>query len=201
MDELQQLREAVRREFGWPTDTELVVQTGRLARQKRVRDLLWATELLRIVRPKVRFLVVGDGPERADLEEFARKTGVASHVAFCGHRSDAPRLMAAADLVWQASDFEGQSNSLMEAMAAGIPVVACDIPPNRELVLHGETGYLVPIGDRAAFAQIAERLLAAPELRSHLGTAARRRIADEFSIPSMVDGYAAIYREARAARR
>jgi glycosyltransferase involved in cell wall biosynthesis len=96
---------------------------------------------------------------------------------------------------WLASDFEGLSNSIMEAMAARLPVVASDIPPNRELVVHGQTGYLAPVGDRVAFAQLAERLLVDRNLADQFGAAARQRIAREFSIARMVERYTRIYRE------
>ena len=85
-------------------------------------------------------------------------------VRFTGHRDDAARLIGLFDVFWLASDFEGMSNSIMEAMAAGVPVVASDIPPNRELVVDGQTGFLVKVGDSVGMAQFADRILADPAL-------------------------------------
>jgi len=189
-------RQSVRRELGWPEDVPVITYLGRLAPQKRVTDLLWAFELLRVLRgDDVRMTIVGDGPDRASLEAFAEKTGIRGLVAFTGHRSDASRWLAASDLVWLASDFEGQSNSLLEAQALGVPVIASDIPPNREIIRPGETGYLVPVGDRAAYSQTAHRLLGNPPLMKQLGDAARAYVAQEFSVERMIAGYAGLYDE------
>ena len=99
------------------------------------------------------------------------------------------------DVFWFGSDFEGMSNSVMEAMAAGVPVIATDIPPNRELVIDGETGFLVNVGDSPAMCQFADRILGDCDLTSRLGTAARNRMRDEFSIDRMVEAHAMLYRE------
>jgi glycosyltransferase involved in cell wall biosynthesis len=188
-------RLALRKELGIPENSHVVGFVGRLARQKRVNDLIWAFELIRVLQGNVIFVIVGDGPERARLEQFAHNLEIGPRVKFLGHRDDAQRLLPAFDVFWLASDFEGLSNSIMEAMAARLPVVASDIPPNRELVVHCQTGYLAPVGDRVAFAQLAERLLVDRNLADQFGAVARQRIAREFSIKRMVEGYTRIYRE------
>jgi len=187
-------RAAVRRELQIPAHLPVVCFAGRLARQKRVDDLIWAFELIRATRSDVLFLVAGDGPERARLEEFAGGLGLEHHVRFLGHRADVGRILAASDLFWLASDFEGMSNSVMEAMSYGLPIVASDIPPNRELVVMGETGYLVPVGDRAAFTQFADRLLFDPPLARQMGEAGRERIATGFGVERMVQAHLDLYR-------
>lgn len=188
-------REELLAELGIAVDSRIVGFVGRLARQKRIDDLIWATELLHHIEPRAHFLIVGDGPQRETLERFAASTGRSDEVTFTGHRNDAARLMQAFDLFWLASDFEGQSNSLMEAMALGLPVIASDIAPNRELVIDGQTGSLVKLGDRAAYAQAAGDILADSELAEKLGDAARERMKTGFRIESMVDSHAALYRE------
>lgn len=188
-------RAAVRQQLGLPTAAHVVGYIGRLARQKRLDDLIWAFELIRVQQEQVYFVIAGDGPEREKLEQFTRKLQIGNRVKFLGHRDDAQSLLPAFDLFWLASDFEGLSNSIMEAMAAGLAVIASDIPPNRELVVHGETGYLAPVGDRVAFAQLAQRLLLDRNLTAQFGSAGRNRIATQFSVQQMVDGYARLYRE------
>jgi glycosyltransferase involved in cell wall biosynthesis len=191
-------REAVRKELGFAPDAFLMGYAGRLAPQKRVLDLLWAFELLRVAEPNTGFLILGDGPERAALEHFADRLQMRSHVRFLGHQADVPRWLAVLDGFWLASSFEGQSNSLMEAMAAGLPVVSSDIPPNLELVTDDVTGIVAPLGDRAIFARAALNLLHDPQRRKRLGDAARARIASQFSVQGMVEGYAGLYRELAA---
>jgi len=188
-------RAAVLAELGIAPTTRVIGYVGRLARQKRVKDLIWAFELVRVLQGDVALLLVGDGPERESLQQFARDIHVEERVRFLRARDDVPRLLSGLDVFWLASEFEGQSNSLMEALASGLPVVASDIPPNRELVSHGETGYLVPVGDRAAFAQFAEKLLLDPALARQLGSAARQRMQADFRVPKMIDAYARLYRE------
>jgi glycosyltransferase involved in cell wall biosynthesis len=174
---------------------KIVGYIGRLAKQKRVRDLIWAFELLRSLHDEVHLLIVGDGPERPALEQFARDIQADRQIHFLGHRHDARQLLPLLDVFWLASEFEGLSNSVMEVMAAGVPVVVSDIPPNRELVVPGETGFVVPLGDRVAFAQFTAKLLTDPELAQRLGADARERIRTEFSIDKMVAGYVKLYRE------
>ncbi len=182
-------------EYNIPVGARIVGCVGRLAVQKRVRDVVWAMQVLKQLADNVYLLVVGDGPERARLERLAEHMGCDNLVRFVGHRNDAPRLIACLDVLWLASDFEGMSNSILEAMAAGVPVVATDIPPNRELVVDGQTGYLVKVGDSTGLAQFADRILADHALAERLGAAARERVAGNFSIEQMVDAHCRLYRQ------
>jgi glycosyltransferase involved in cell wall biosynthesis len=182
-----------------PADARLVCHVGRLAPQKRVDDLLWAAQVLRQAAPQAYFLIIGDGPERTRLEQHSRDVECSRHVRFLGHRDDASDLMQLCDVFWLGSCFEGMSNSLMEAMACGLPVVATDIPPNRELITHGEHGYLVPVGDGAAFAQYTVRLFEEPELSRALGSAGSARIQRACTVQYMVDRHVQLYRDVTGA--
>jgi glycosyltransferase involved in cell wall biosynthesis len=99
------------------------------------------------------------------------------------------------DALWLASGYEGLPNVIMEAMAAAVPVVATDIPGNRDLVIHGETGFLVPVGDRAEIARKTQRLLDDVDLALRLGAAGKARVLSQFGLEAMVDQYASLYRE------
>lgn len=182
-------------ELELPAGARLIAAIGRLWPQKRFKDLIWAADILKIIRDDFHLLIIGDGPQRMRLERFCDEVRVADRVHFLGHRGDVPGLMPHFDLLWVASDFEGMSNVIMEAMAAAVPVVATDIPGNRELVVHGQTGYLVPVGDRPAFTKYANQLFDEPDLAHRLGAAARQRMLTEFSVEKMVQAHAALYRE------
>ena len=98
-------------------------------------------------------------------------------------------------LLWLASSYEGLPNVVMEAMASGVPVIATDIPGTRDLVTPGESGFLVPIGDRAGLARFAHKILEDPALRQRLGEAGRQRILADFSVESMIAKHVTLYRE------
>jgi glycosyltransferase involved in cell wall biosynthesis len=143
----------------------------------------------------VHLLVIGDGPQRDRLLRFRDQVCIRGKVHFLGQRSDVPRLMPHFDVLWSTSGYEGQSNAILEAMACGVPVVATDIPGTRELVVRDETGYLVSVGDRAAFAKFTERLLNDASLAGRFSAAARSRVVREFSVEKMIERHAALYRE------
>lgn len=185
----------LRREFGIAESSQVLGFVGRLAPQKRLKDLLWAFELVRSHDLDVHFVIVGDGPQRNELELFSRQIRVPDRVTFTGHREDASTILTMFDVFWLASDFEGQSNSLMEAMAAARPVIVSDIAPNRELVSHEETGLVVPVTDRAEFAKTALRVLRDADLATQLGSAARGRMISGFSVEKMVEAHADLYRQ------
>lgn len=188
-------RDAALAEFQIPTGSRVIGFVGRLARQKRVQDIVWAMQLLQQLTDRVYLLLVGEGPERNDLIALARHVGCEHLIRFAGYRADASRLIGLCNVFWLASEFEGMSNSLMEAMAAGVPVVASDIPPNRELVVDGETGYLVRVGDSVGIAQFTDRILADASLSRRLGTAGQERMRTQFSIDRMVAAHVELYRE------
>lgn len=188
-------RGAVLAELALPSDARLIGAVGRLWPQKRVKDLIWACDLLKVIRDDVHLLIAGDGPHRARLEQYTRQVRIEDKVHFLGHRADVPRLMPHFDALWLGSEYEGLPNAVMEAMAAGVPVVATNISGNRDLVVDGETGFLVPVGDRAAFARQTRKLLEDGELGRRFGAAGRQRILAHFSVEQMVERHAALYRE------
>jgi glycosyltransferase involved in cell wall biosynthesis len=191
---------STRRQFleqlGLPEGARVVGVVGRLSPQKRLKDAIWAMDLLKVIRDDVHLLVIGDGPLGDRLRCFRDKVLIRDKVHFLGERGDVPQLLPHFDLLWSTRSYGGQSNVILEAMAAGVPVVATDISGTRELVVSGTTGYLVTVGDRAGFAKYSERLLNNPALASQLAAAARRRAARQFSVEKMVDRYAELYRKA-----
>ena len=177
-----------------PSNARLIGVVGGLYPRKRVKDLIWAADLLRVLHDNLRLLVIGDGPERSMLERFARLASDLDHIRFLGPRDDVWRIMPHLDVLWNGSGYEGQSNALMEAMAAGVPVVASDIPGNRELVVHGETGFLVPIAGRAARARATDQIFTDSALAARLGAAAKQRMLEHFSVAENVRQHVELYR-------
>ncbi len=182
-------------ELGLPASARLIGAVCRLWPQKRVKDLIWATDLLKVVRDDVHLLVIGDGPERSALERYRRQVRIEDKVHFLGHRADVPALLPHFDLLWLASGYEGLPNVILEAMVAGVPVVASDIPGNRDLVVPGQTGWLAPVGDRAELARGAQRVLNDRALARQWGEAGRSRALAEFSVAAMVSRHTQLYRE------
>jgi len=182
-------------ELGLPPNSRIIGAVGRLWPQKRVKDLIWAADLIKVIRDDVHLVILGDGPQRRALENYRELCHIEDKVHFLGARDDVARWMPHFDLLWLASGFEGLPNVVMEAMAAGIPVVASDIPGTNELVVNGETGFLVPLGDRAGLARWANKILDDSALAARLGAAGRQRIGQEFTLGAMVEKHAALYRE------
>ena len=164
-------------------DRRLILAVGRLWPQKRYRDLIWSAELLATMRGDTTLVIIGDGPQSAELLRHRDALSTPLHVRFAGHRSDVAQLLPHADVFWIGSEYEGQSNSVIEAMQSGVPVVASNIPGNRDLVLPGETGFIVGLGDTADFARQTHKLLESPELARQMGEAAQSSVSQP-SLPS-----------------
>lgn len=186
----------LRTELGLAPNTKVVGFVGRLAAQKCLRDLIWAFHLLfqSLDDPAV-LVIIGDGPERDDLAEFAQSVGCRHHVHFLGHRSDAGLRLAQCDAFCLVSSFEGMSNSLMEAMSAGRPVVVSDIAANRELVDHERTGMVVPLGDSVAIGKALRRVLTDHELAASIGGNAAAKMRSNYRVDRMVEQYHTLYTE------
>ena len=166
----------LRRELGLPPSAPLVVVFSRLNRMKGVEYFLDAAALLAARFPEVRFLIVGDGAGRSELEAHAGRLGLAERVTFTGFRTDVPDLLPEAAISVLPSLSEGLSNSLLESMASGVPVVAARVGGNPEIVEHDISGLLVPARDPAALAGAIGSLLQDPQLAARLGEAGRRRV-------------------------
>jgi glycosyltransferase involved in cell wall biosynthesis len=188
-------RERLRAELGVAPDAFLVAWLGRMTEIKRADDLLRAFARLRAANPEARLLVVGDGPLRGELEGLAATLGIAEQTRFTGFRTDVGVIYAAADAVALTSANEGTPVSVIEAQAAGLPVVSTDVGGVRDVVLDGTSGYVVARGDVDAISDRLGRLADDASLRTRLGNAGRSRAAARYGVPRLVDDIDRLYRE------
>jgi glycosyltransferase involved in cell wall biosynthesis len=166
-----------------------------LRAQKALEVLFEAAALLLAEFPTLKVLVAGDGPERARLEEGARRLGVEDTVLFLGIRRDVPAVLAAVDVAVLSSDYEGSPLSVMEYMAAAKPVVSTRVGGVPELVKEDVHGLLVQPRDPKALAEAVARLLRDPALAKRLGAEGRKRQQREFSLEAMVRRIEDLYEE------
>jgi glycosyltransferase involved in cell wall biosynthesis len=189
---------ALREELGVAPGVPLVSVVGRLVPQKAHDRFLRAAARVRATEPRARFLIVGDGPLRAETEALRDGLGLTEAVTFTGIRSDATDLIALSDLLVFSSVWEGLSIAALEALARGVPVVSTEVDGSEELLGSG-AGIVVPQDDEALAAGIVGAL-ADPEARRRMGAEGRRLHAERFSTARMMERYRELYALLGAAR-
>lgn len=185
--------EALRSEFGLKPGEIIIGVIARLSPEKGHCHLLRAAQMVLQQEPRARFLSVGDGPLRSMLEQEVEARGLKGSVVFAGVRRDMPRIYALLDLVVSASLREGLPLSLLEALAAGCPVIATRVGDVPRIVRDGITGILVEPGDEAGLAQAILDLLKDASLRDKLGQEGKRLVEEYFTAERMARDYATLY--------
>jgi glycosyltransferase involved in cell wall biosynthesis len=176
-----------------------VVMVAGLRRIKGLDVLVMAAAKIVARVPDARFVIVGEGPERESALLQVRQFGLENNFEFLGHRDDVPALLAEADLFVLPSRSEAFPNAVIEAMAAGLPVVATHVGGIAELVQQERTGVLVPSEDPEALAGAVLNLMARPEFANALGRTARQEVEREYSLSSMVARFEELYESELAA--
>ena len=170
-----------------------IVTVANLRREKAHEVLITAAARLLVRHPHLRFLIAGDGPRLNELRDLARSLEIANSVSFLGHREDVPALLAEADVFVLPSRSEAFPNGVIEAMAAGLPVVASAAGGLLDLIDDGRTGVLVRPDDPAALAHALEALIHSPGRAADLGANARDEVARRYSFDRMVRAFEDLY--------
>jgi glycosyltransferase involved in cell wall biosynthesis len=182
-----------REEMRLPAGVPVIGLGARLIEQKNIELLLDAFAILVRTDPLTHLVICGDGPLRAALESRAIELGVAERTRFPGFRSDMPAVMHLFDVYTLTSHWEGLPMAILEAMAAGIPIVATDVGGVSSAVMHGETGTLVPAGDAEGFAAACRALLSDRTVRESYAARSREVFAQRFSARAMAAQYERLY--------
>lgn len=198
---------SIRRELGIGVDVPLISTIARLCPTKGFEDAIDAMAIIAAARPDAHQIVAGEEmvsrngelspgwKYRAALEQRARALGIADRVHFLGYRTDVPAILREVTVSMQPSLTEGLSNSVLEAMTAGRPVVATPVGGTPEVIADGRTGWLAPVHDPRALAAIVLRVLDQPEARARVGAAAQRLVRETMSVPAMVQATEQLYLE------
>lgn len=194
-------RASARVELGIAENAPLVGIVAALRPEKNLELFLRAAAVVQRQIPVARFLIVGDGPERARCELWARELGITEFVHSLGSRSDIPRWLAAMDVFALTSHNEANPVSILEAMSCGIPVVAPKVGSISESVIDGKTGFLVEPGDEQQQASKWLTLLRAPVQAKEMGLEGRRMVMESWSLDRMVRGYETLIERVYATKR
>lgn len=173
--------------------TCLIGTVGRLDKIKNIPTLLKGIKILIDKGILAHLVIVGDGPELSNLLEEVKKQGITAYVHFLGRRNDIPVILSGLDMYVQASWYEGFSNTILEAMAACLPVVASAVGGNPELVKDGETGLLFDPNDPEELASRVDLVIANPYIRQHYGVKARKIVEANYTVEKMVVNYERFY--------
>ena len=171
---------------------KIVVYASNFRPVKRVTDVV---RIFDIVRRQVdaKLLLVGEGPEKIFARELVKELHLADHVHFLGEQDYLESILAMSDLLLLPSEQESFGLVALEAMSCGVPVVGSRVGGLPEVVLHGETGYLLPVGEIREMAEVSVRLLASPEEHNRLSESARRRARDHFEATAIIPQYEKLY--------
>jgi glycosyltransferase involved in cell wall biosynthesis len=187
---------SVRQQLGLSAEDLVIGTVGRLEPEKDHATLLEVFREALAGHPAARLLMVGGGSLESELRATAARLGIGDRTVFLGYRRDIPALLGAMDIFVLPSIREGLPISVIEAMAAGRPVVASNVGSLHTLVRDGQNGFLVPPQDRAGFVQAVRGLIASPELRRRVGAEGRRTVEASYSLSAAVAAYEQIYRMA-----
>ena len=185
---------ALRRSVGVPMDAFLVGSVGRIDPIKNYEMLVDSLADIMPDRRNVWGIVVGDGPSRGSLERQIRDCSLGDRIRLPGYRSDAKKLIQCMDLFVLCSVSEGTSMALLEAMAAGVPVIVTDVGGNPEIVVRDKTGWIVPSNDRKKFAGAIAEALDNPRHAKRIGDAGKKRHRELFEFETMIAHYLDIYK-------
>lgn len=191
-------RDTLCADLGIARGVYLFATVGRLTEQKGHRYLIEAARDVIAVHPHAHFLFIGDGELRASLMAQVATAGIADHIHFLGVQSDVPTLLAAVDAFVLPSLWEGLSIALLEAMAAGKPIVATAVSGTVEVLQDGVTGRVVPAGDSPTLAVALAQFVADPDAADALGRAAKAHVVEHYSARVQAERHLALYRELRA---
>ena len=183
--------ERLRHNLGIDPQEFVFVSVGRLVGLKRYDLLIEA--FAKLAKANAILVLVGDGVERNNLEQLAQTLGVSSRVVFLGVRSDVNEILSLAHCFVLASEIEGLSRSILEAMAAGLPIVATDVGGNKELVLNNQNGLLVPAGDASALADALQTILHDSNKQKQFGQTSKQLAQKNFSLENMTKQYQELY--------
>ena len=196
----------IRAELGIPENVPVILMLSRLNAQKGVDDFIDAAAIVNKSHPDIRFLIVGtklrlvdgvyieDTPYMEGLKSRAKSCGIGDRVILAGVRKDVPEVLAEADISVLPSYSEGLSNTLLESMAAGVPVVTTHVGGNPELIKDGINGFLVPVKSPQLLAEAMVRILDNPELARQLSIQARKMAAENYSLERMARDTQNLYR-------
>jgi glycosyltransferase involved in cell wall biosynthesis len=190
---------ASRASLGFDHQTPIVLNVARLRKSKGQGDLIRAMPAVAAEHPQARLLVAGEGDYRAALEGLASQLDLEERVLLLGTRDDIPTLLHSADVVVFPSYYEGHGGALVEAMLAGRPIVASDIPVHRESITQGQSGLLVPLNRSQTLAENILWLLRNPAEAAQMGQRARKTAVERFDVRKIAvqheDMYASVLRE------
>ena len=185
----------IRSELGLDPDARLIAVVATLTAPKGHSFLIKAMATVVFHHPDVHTLFIGDGYLREDLQAQVKDLNLCSHIHFLGNRADVPSLLAASDLFALPSLWEGLSMALLEAMAAGKPIVATAVSGTGQVLTHGETGLIVPPGDSQGLAEAIAQLLADPAQAQAMGHTAKKQVTMNFSAQKQADEHLTLYRQ------
>ncbi|MFP4082120.1 MAG: glycosyltransferase family 4 protein [Candidatus Aminicenantes bacterium] len=188
----------LRREFSFAPDDYLVGMVAHLADHKGHKYLIRATRILKEHTPRIKIIIVGEGPLRMELNKEARVSRVEDMVFFLGFRKDVPRILSSLDLFVLSSYLEGMGTSILDAMACRLPVVATRTGGIPEVVIHGETGLLVPPRSPAALAKAILKLYGDRDLALRLGKRGYEVVHQKFSAQAMAGRMVRLYEKLAA---
>jgi glycosyltransferase involved in cell wall biosynthesis len=183
-------------DMGIPENAFVIGSVGRLHEQKDFKTLLRAFKILKEKITDAFLVIVGDGPEYADLKQLSEALEISGSMKFLGARKDVPEIISSFDIFVLSSVYEGFGNVIAEAMSMEIPVVSTSLPPVREIITAEENGILVPPGKPDIIAREIERLYYDKDLRKKLASAGRKTVENRFSQHIMVKNIEALYEDA-----